>query len=204
MGLLFFPSPALEIICLASRSARENSEETKGTGTQSTHMELWAPVIRSGTSVAFWGCLHVQVIRPKPAVPFSLFTFYAPIASTTTVCPNNILSDGSPKSRFFVVVYSLEGGSGRELVGSKGEKGLFWVYPMRHLNVSKWAFATSEERFALTFIFRSYKLQMLVLVLKMQPSVVNLPAQETLLLYRQLLYSGPNFPVSDPDVIQGN
>lgn len=45
---------------------------------------------------------------------------------------------------------------------------------------------------------------MLLLVLKMQPSVVNLAAQETLLLYKQLWYSGPNFPVSDPDVIQGN
>lgn len=110
------------------------------------------------------------------------------------------------KSRFFVV-YSLEGGSGRELAGQvvKG-KGLFWVSLMRHLNVSKQAFATSEERFALSFIFWSYKLQTLVLLLKMQPSIVNLSVQKSLLLYRhiQLLYSGPNFPLSDPEIIQRN
>lgn len=115
-GIAFLPIPCPGNISLASRPALEDSEETKGTLTQSTHMELWAPVIRPGTSVAFWGCLHVQVIRPRPAVPFSFFTLYAPIASTTTVCPNNDLSNGSSKSRFFVVVYSLKGRSGRELV----------------------------------------------------------------------------------------
>lgn len=114
-GNAFLPIPCPGNTSLASRPALEDSEETKGTVTQSTHMELWASVIRPGTSVAFWGSLHVQVIRPRPAVPFSFFTRYAPIASTTTVCPNNDLSDGSPKSRFFVV-YSLKGRSGRELV----------------------------------------------------------------------------------------
>ena len=101
-GLCLFPSPTLEISAsLQGQHWRTQSEETKGTYTQSTHMELWAPVIKPGTSVAFSGCLRVQVISPRPAVPFSLFTLYAPIASTTTVCPKSISSDGSPKEQVF-------------------------------------------------------------------------------------------------------
>jgi len=40
----------------------------------------------------------------------------------------------------------------------------------------------------------------------MQPSTVNLPVQESFLLYGhiQLLYFGPNFPLNDPEVIEGN
>lgn len=96
-GTVSLPIPEPENTCLASRPALEDSEETKGAHTQSTHMELWAPAIEPGTSVAFSGCLSIQVISPRPAVPFSLSTLYAPIASTRSVCPKSILSDGSPK-----------------------------------------------------------------------------------------------------------
>lgn len=201
-GTAFLPIPCPGNTCLASRPALEDSEETKGTPTQSTHMELWAPVIRPGTSVAFWGWLCVQAIRPRPAVPFSFFTLYAPIASTTTFFSNNDLSDGSPKEEVFCCCLFFGRWEWKRNDGTVEEKGLFLVYPMRHLSVSRWAFAISEERFALTFIFWICKLQ--TLVPKMQPSIVNLAAQESLLLYRKLCYSGPNFPVSDPDVIQGN
>lgn len=105
--LLSTPQPGNT--CLASRPARRiRWEWTKGTHTQSTHMELRAPVIKPGTSASFSGCLRVQIIRLRPAVPFSLFTLYAPIASATVAFPKSISSGWSPKEEAFLLAYSGE------------------------------------------------------------------------------------------------
>lgn len=51
----------------------------------------------------------MQIIRLRPAVPFSLFTLYAPIASATIAFPKSISSGRSPKEEAFLFAYSGEG-----------------------------------------------------------------------------------------------
>lgn len=164
--------------CLASRPARRiRWEWTKGTHTQSTHMELRAPVIKPGTSASFSGCLRVQIIRLRPAVPFSLFTLYAPIASATVAFPEYFIRQITKRGG---VSFSLFWWGIGEVVK---RKVLLRGHLTRLLQISKQAFATSEERFAFSLKFWSYNLQTLTLVLKMQPSTARLHVQEHLLLY---------------------
>lgn len=73
-------------------------------------MEPWPSVIKPGTSVSFSGCLHVQIISRRPAVPFLLFTLYAPIAFTITAFPKIIcLTDQQKIIDFFLLILWMEG-----------------------------------------------------------------------------------------------
>lgn len=92
--------------------------------THKAHIWSSAPVIKPGASVAFSGCLRVQVISPRPAVPFSLFTLYAPIASTTTLSKENFVWRNTKRVAFLSLFILWKEGVEENWWGGKEERTL--------------------------------------------------------------------------------